>query len=600
MSLYSTDSSAVDRLRVDSQVSPNAVVNVTYPHTRPGPSSPSGPNRLVELLRETDLSHLPPCEPVHLADADRGAADYHAISSALGCPDLFLIAGGGPGLLADLTRSAAADDTVLVLTNSVQLADALVASLADHATSEIGRAVGPDEVLERLPAASFTRTDAGMEKRAAQQVAARVAALEERLRHRDELLTLLGTIGEEPNALTHLQDEESRLLTERSGVADFVRSESAAQGPDSGSVFGFITSLFGKSKTAGAAVADDDVAVKIACREREIDARLAAVRETAGKRRINQDRLCQLIATIDGHCLMSYESDELDQTRQHVLASREQIEREITAGRKTTGGTPRPNCRIVVGPITSDSDPLVKAVGRFGRVVCAEAETLDEPQFLAAATLADRWILVGDPAGASQRGRPAGGGFRPPFFGRLWQQWYRRTWVREGRRLVARLAEVSYRDTVRTEPLNDRPEIELRFAEDAAGTVTLAAVLFPLTVSAGHAKSFLAGELDEIRLSPCGPIVWHESSETITASWPAVTDAVHDPVTANLTSGIAERVLDTGTDLLTAAIQFDLAAGWDRSSAEEWVAHHTLTARTCRTALAARPDLRNSDHVPAG
>ena len=165
MSLYSTDSSAVDRLRVDSQVSPNAVVNVTYPHVKPGPSSPSGPNRLVELLRGTDLSHLPPCEPVHLADADRGAADYHAISSALGCPDLFLIAGGGPGLLADLTLSAAADDTVLVLTNSVQLADALVASLADHATCEIGRAVGPDEVLERLPAASLTRTAAGMEKR---------------------------------------------------------------------------------------------------------------------------------------------------------------------------------------------------------------------------------------------------------------------------------------------------------------------------------------------------------------------------------------------------------------------------------------------------
>ena len=101
--------------------------------------------------------------------------------------------------------------------------------------------------------------------------------------------------------------------------------------------------------------------------------------------------------------------------------------------------------------------------------------------------------------------------------------------------------------------------------------MTLAAVMFPLAASAAEAKSFLAGELDEIRLSPCGPVVWDETPTFVTARWPASADPVHDPVSADLLPGVAEQVLDVGTDVLTAAVRFDRSAGWDRSAAEEWV-----------------------------
>src|SRR5205814_2630409 len=118
-----------------------------------------------------------------------------------------------------------------------------------------------------------------------------------------------------------------------------------------------------------------------------------------------------------------------------------------------------------------------------------------------------RWVLIGD---AAPRGRPAHRDGRPGLFRRLWHHLHRETWGVEVGRLVARLADAD-RGGLTREPLADRPEVELRFARDAAGEPVLAEVAFPPATPAAEAKAFLASELGEVRLGPCGPVRWDES-----------------------------------------------------------------------------------------
>jgi hypothetical protein len=245
--------------------------------------------------------------------------------------------------------------------------------------------------------------------------------------------------------------------------------------------------------------------------------------------------------------------------------------------------------RVVVATFDAvGADPLTlppTGVGpAFDRLVLTDADRLNEAEFAHVARSAARWVLVGDVFGphAHRGGRSA----RPTLFRRLWWHLHREVWAYEANRLVARLADADPAQLT-CEPLADRPEVELRFAHGRDGEPVLAEVVFPPTAAAAEAKTFLAGELGEFCLSPCGPVHWHELSDRLLACWPAA-DAPHADW-AELAPGIREKVVGTGPDSRTAAVSFDRSAGWDRKSAEQWLADHS--GPSPRTAVLPRPEL---------
>jgi hypothetical protein len=291
--------------------------------------------------------------------------------------------------------------------------------------------------------------------------------------------------------------------------------------------------------------------------------------------------------------------------------------------------------RVVVGPAPAAGvDPLVAPrpgdpAPPFDRLILADADHLGEPEFCAAARHAARWILVGDSASLPPPGRgegwgggrlggeptphpnppPQGGrgperlgeGFsaagrkngrgpappRPSLFGKLWHRLHKRPWVAEGDALVARFLDAP-RAALRPEPLADRPDIEVRFVE-VAGEASLAEVRFPPDLGPADAKAFLACELGEVRLAPCGPVRWAEDADRVTAGWPAAEAAARSPVWVDLEPGVREKVVGSGPDALTAAVVFDKSAGWSRESAAGWVSRQSAGVLGSRTAACRTP-----------
>jgi hypothetical protein len=142
-------------------------------------------------------------------------------------------------------------------------------------------------------------------------------------------------------------------------------------------------------------------------------------------------------------------------------------------------------------------------------------------------------------------------------------------------------------DPLTREPLADRPDVELRFTRAGGAEPVLAEVAFPPGMSVAAAKAFLAQEVGEVRLAPCGTVHWHESVDRVTAGWPAAESAGRDVEWIDLGAGVREKVCGHGPDALTAAVTFEKSAGWDRASAADWLARSVGAAT--RTATIPRP-----------
>lgn len=252
--------------------------------------------------------------------------------------------------------------------------------------------------------------------------------------------------------------------------------------------------------------------------------------------------------------------------------------------------------RVVVGTPSTLADPL--AVGEFDRVILTDADGYAEEEFPVVA--AGRWILVGDAArgrgvpqypaprqsrnGHAKHGAPAPA--RPSAFRSLWRHLHRPTWLNDDSRLVALLISDALEPLTR-EPLADRTDVELRFTKPDGADPILAEVAFPPGLSIATAKAFLAQEVGEVRLAPCGPVHWHETADRITACWPAAESAGRDVEWIDLASGVREKVCGHGPDALTAAVSFEKSAGWDRESTGDWLARSVSAAS--RTASIPRP-----------
>lgn len=216
--------------------------------------------------------------------------------------------------------------------------------------------------------------------------------------------------------------------------------------------------------------------------------------------------------------------------------------------------------RVVVGtPGSLDADPVfatTSAEPPFGLLILDHAEDVGEADFAHLSPRAGRWVLAGAASAGGERNGRRGGSL----LARLARRLDRDSWTLDGDRLVVRLlpdVPVAGR-----EPLLDHPDVELRFA--AGGS--LAAIAFPPGLPASAAARFLADQLGEYRPRPCGPVRWHDDGQVLTACWPSAETAAGE--WAEVGGGLRLRTAGA----FTAAVAFDLSAGWDRAAAEAWLA----------------------------
>ncbi|AWM40457.1 hypothetical protein [Gemmata obscuriglobus] len=244
--------------------------------------------------------------------------------------------------------------------------------------------------------------------------------------------------------------------------------------------------------------------------------------------------------------------------------------------------------RVVVGtPGSLKVDPVFAAPaneGPFGLLVLDRAEELTENEFPWLARLAGRYVLVGHAVPADDR---RGRGGAPPFAARLARVLDRETWAAEGNRLVCRLVapDPEQRRRLVREPLADRPEIELRFLETGADP-QLAEITFPWNTPVADAKRFLAETLGEVRLRPCGEFHWETAADAVVAVWPAADGP--DGAWVELEPGVREKVTGAGPFAFTAAVRFDVAAGWDAERAAAWLDARLPGASSSRFAALPR------------
>jgi hypothetical protein len=220
--------------------------------------------------------------------------------------------------------------------------------------------------------------------------------------------------------------------------------------------------------------------------------------------------------------------------------------------------------QIVAGPVAGiSSDPTAAAHAPFDVLVIDDAHRLAEPEFTAAARLARRWVLIGEPADIPT-GRARG--TRPDLFARLPAALRHDIWIREESRLVCRLYPVRGADRRRLEcePVVDAPDIELRLYTPPGGEPALAEVGFPDTTAPAAAREYLVRELGEVTCEPHGRTAIWEAPP----AGPAIRFAPADPAAtfAEIGPGIREEL----AGLETRAIHFD--GDWSLDRAKEWAA----------------------------
>lgn len=393
---------------------------------------------------------------------------------------------------------------------------------------------------------------------------------------------------------------------------------------------GFFTRLFGKAKPAVDAdelkkhleAAEAELAALAAAataRQAEVDARTAA--SLAERQKLLADEVAARRAASEAKRAAA--ETERDRARAEGAALSKVIsaavpdddhataERELAAARERAAEVARSGpealaraaaeTRAVVGtPGCLAVDPLFAALTDdppFGLLVLDRAEELPETEFPRLARLAERWVLVGaavtrddprPPLNGSTRAPRNGRPIEVPFVARVAKLLDRETWAAEGDRLVCRLVHLTpeQRRHITREPLADRPEIELRFTASDAEPL-LAEIAFPGTTALPAAKSFLFHALGEVLLRPCGDFAWAHEPGAITAIWPAA-DSARDAAWIDLEPGVREKVTGAGLFAYTAAVSFDLSAGWDAEKAAEWLGQYLPPPAISRFAAVPR------------
>jgi hypothetical protein len=268
----------------------------------------------------------------------------------------------------------------------------------------------------------------------------------------------------------------------------------------------------------------------------------------------------------------------------------------------------------------SAADPI-----SFDVLVLLNAEQLSEAEFLAIARRARRWVLVADASdvkaapvpgpnptvrGGGDRRKPATP--RPGLFQRLWQQFHcdpRRLaycWEHEpDGRLCCRLRTVSpdQRRWLECERVADLPDIELRIVAPPRGAPPglqhsfLAEVVFPPSMSLRECKEYIFRELQELPVrARAHSLRWVEQEDRLMLHLGESGRTPPQTTSVELGRGVRELVAEAANGAPTAedgwhtwGLEFDRAAGFDRSRAEEWARRHVGACDLGRTLLLDAP-----------
>jgi hypothetical protein len=217
---------------------------------------------------------------------------------------------------------------------------------------------------------------------------------------------------------------------------------------------------------------------------------------------------------------------------------------------------------------TAAAQPWDLPSGTFDLLIVVHAEHATESELASASTRARRWVLIGG------TGPPSDDPGSTPFQS-LWRQLCFEPWTYEGERLVCLLRRApSYRRAeLEIESVADRPEIELRILPEPTGVPQLAEVVFPARMQIAEAKAYVWEQLGEAPL--CGSLNggrWIESADSISIE----IDMPHNsaPMLMPLANGVWELVGQIDSRWTTHAVRFARSAGWDRASAQKWLATH--------------------------
>ncbi|HTU17015.1 MAG TPA: AAA domain-containing protein [Gemmataceae bacterium] len=241
----------------------------------------------------------------------------------------------------------------------------------------------------------------------------------------------------------------------------------------------------------------------------------------------------------------------------------------------------------------------------FDLLILEEAHQVTESQLATAARHARRWVLIGEPqidaepvAELRKAVRPSV--LRPSLFQRLWQNLHTDphclpfNWRTRDGRLLCRLRPLApdQEKWIETEPVVDRPDIELRILSMPRQAPQVVEILFPSCMGIGEAKQFLFHELEELAVQTHGrSLSWTETAEELILELVPSSDA--ESVTVALESGVRERVaalpVRGGRSWHTCSLEFTRAAGWTRQRAEEWIADRLGLRSTGRTVLLTVP-----------
>jgi hypothetical protein len=364
---------------------------------------------------------------------------------------------------------------------------------------------------------------------------------------------------------------------------------------------------------------------EIARRQAELDGDIAAAT-------CDQNALREQWRTISPTVCREIAPDEM--TRQTVAAGRaawqrlrEDKERQVAAAEQwlqtvEEGVATLPDklahCANVIAATTTalagdehcgdrDGNPAVL----FDLLILEEAHQVTESEFAAAARRARRWVLIGEPqldAEPADAARPVvrPAVLRAGFFERLWNNLHADphrlpfAWMRRDGRLLCRLRHISadQEKWIETEPVVDRPDIEVRILSVPRQAPRIVEVIFPAGMDLGDAKRFLFHELEELAVQTRGRAMgWSETPDEVILELASSTET--ESAAISLAGGVCERLTrlpasqnataKDGIEWHTCSLAFSRADGWTRPSAEDWIAEHLDLRSPGRTILLTAP-----------
>jgi hypothetical protein len=225
------------------------------------------------------------------------------------------------------------------------------------------------------------------------------------------------------------------------------------------------------------------------------------------------------------------------------------------------GARPPTTCaQCAAGKITTAAYHTPPA-DRFALLIALDAHTLDESGFHSIAQRADRCVFIGAPSRS--------------YFTELGERLAFDSWIRDCERLICRLQPVPdlQRGEVESEPVADRPDIELRILADGGDGPQLVEVVFPASTPIGDAKRFVFEQLGEAPL--CGSLLgamWSESADGVAIELGDVRAAPN--MSWPLADGVTEFVAATERGWATLGVRFLKSAGWTLDSAQAWIDEH--------------------------